>query len=254
MKTKQRWKEMGVLGATVLDEEGARVPVKTAEQAQTFFRRITTGYPLRSPIPHNGDHEWLVWLLRGHYAYSEMCPFGIDYFIVHRNSDLGHKGQALGFSVVANGARGYPRPFSIGQALLGVPKDDAERARIAFRHSIEDQISYWNKQNYRDGMLCPVFGVPLSAGNVHIDHDPPLVELIDAFCREHHTFPEKMDMAERLVAGHQQLWLVGSCLDTWREFHWRNMRLQYVSPEGHLELDKSRREKNQPTVFGAFSS
>lgn len=244
-KTLQRWRDMDVLGAEVYDAvQNKWFRVKTQKQGLKFFRTIASEHERHKPIPRDcADHEWLCWLLEGHYGYREMCPAGIDYFVVHRNSDIGYRGNALGFGVVSIGANGFVRPFSFRQALLGLPKDTEERVRIAFRHAIEDDVTEWGRRNFRSDMVCPVFGVPLEAGRFHIDHDPPFKDILGSFCRE--SGKRYADFESEVVdvfsGVKQELDLKEPLRSQWRHFHWYNACFQFVSVEGHLELDKRRR-------------
>lgn len=238
---------MGELGATVVNETNERVPVKTQAQGLAFFRGIAYAHTPLVPIPTaSADHAWLVWLIEGHYFYDQMCPIGVDHFIVHRNSDIGFQGDDRGFSVMASGAA-HPREFGYKQALKGVPKSANEKVRIAFRHAVEYQISHWRQQNFRDGLRCPVFNRPLHLGDVHVDHDPPFALMVENFCAQQRLTTEMIEAEDswnekRRVFSWQ---LPEPLLSAWRAYHWQNMRLQFVSVSGHLELDHRRREQER---------
>jgi hypothetical protein len=245
-KSKQRWKQMGAMGACYPNEAGQSVLVKTQKDGEAFFRAMSSFHTLRTPInTSSADHAWLLWLVQGHHAYAEMCPAGVDHFQVYQNSDIGYKGTARGFAVVATGSRGYPREFSFKRALLGEPKDDAEKIRIAFRKAIQDQVSFWKQTNFRSGLRCPVFGNELQFGATHADHDPPFKNLVLSFCRDHKVLPENISVEDAQVGKKQQWTLKEPWLSAWGEYHRLNARLQLVSIEGHLELDRQRREKER---------
>jgi hypothetical protein len=246
-KTLQRWRQLAALGAEVYDADDNKwLKVKTQPQALDFFRTIAFEHGLGAIPREDADHEWLAWLVEGHYAYKELCPVGIDYFVVHRNCDIGFKGDDLGFGVVSIGARGFARPFSVKQALLGVPKNEEEKRRLAFRNAIEDDVSEWSKWHWRPVMQCAVFGGVLEPARVHVDHDPPLQTLVEEFCRQQFKTPTQFDV-EDTQTGWQ---LQEPVRSQWRQFHWYNARLQFVSIEGHLELDRRRRLAERAGIIG----
>jgi len=237
---------MGELGAKTPPSIGEYVPVKTMAHALAFFKGIAYAHKPLTPIPKDSTgHAWLMWLIEGHYAYAEMCPKGVEYFHVHRNSDIGFYGDARGFSVVATGA-GHSCAFSYKQALKGVPKSASEKVRIAFRHAIEYQVSYWRQQNFREGLLCPVFNRPLRLGDAHADHDPPFANLVENFCTQQHLTAEMIQIEDSWNEKQHVSWQLSEpLLSAWRAYHWQNMRLQFVSVSGHLELDHRRREQKR---------
>jgi hypothetical protein len=222
---------MHALGAEVFDTElGVWSAVKTQEQARHFFRTIAFEHGLR-PIPREcADHEWLCWLIKGHYAYCELCPAGVDYFVVRRNSDIGHKGDALAFTVVSQGARGFERPFSVGQALLGVPKDESEKVRLAFRRATEEDNIEWSKWNRKPLLCCGVFNTPIDTGKEIVTQSARFSDLIDAFCRK---VGKSID--QFLLADND---LVEPDHTSWRSFYDKNAQRFFVSVEGLLELDR----------------
>ena len=243
-KSLQRWKRMGELGAEVYDETKNRfVRVRTQAQGEAFFRGIAHHFPLNTPIPTNDPcHRWLVWLVEGHHFYDEMCPLGVDYFIIQRNCDIGYLGKDLGFSVIPTGANGVPREFSYKQALQGVEKRHARQVYIAMRHAIEDQVSAWSAQHYREGLHCPVTGELLVSGNIRIDHaEPTFVHLVDHFVGGLDMDKENFPIEDVLVGSTHKLLPRRDYLEAWCAYHQRFARLQFVSKRGHLLLDNERR-------------
>lgn len=235
---------MGVLGAEVFDREKKKwFRVKTQDHAQEFFRVIATKSDLHKAIPNDGTyHAWLSWLLEGHYAYRDICPEGIECFVVHRNCDIGHTGTSRGFGVVSVGAHGFPRPFSVKQALLGVPKSADEKIRAAFRYAVHHQaevIAF----SFGKERVCPVMGTPLRLGTqkLYVNHKIPLDNLIDAFCREETKTVLHYEVEEAVVGDRREWHLKEPALDRWQKFHWKNAKLQIVSLEGLLELDRRQR-------------
>ena len=96
-------------------------------------------YEPRELVTQVNDHDWLMWLVKGHYHYDSLCPAGADHFVVHANRDIGHVGKDKGFSVVAKGSEG-PVPFAMLRALRGVPKDPADKLELAMRALVKHQL------------------------------------------------------------------------------------------------------------------
>ena len=86
-KNLQRWKQMEALGATFLDKNGVRLPVRMREDALMFFRNIAKSYEHGQWIPVGSyDHRALDWLFSGHPSRDEVCPTGVQAFCVLVNN------------------------------------------------------------------------------------------------------------------------------------------------------------------------
>ena len=241
-KSLQRWKQMEALGATFLDKNGVRSPVRMKEDALTFFRDIAKSFEPNAWIPvDSGEHAWLVWLLSGHPDRDNICPHGPVAFSVYLNSDIGHLGDGRGFAVLNRGATRLMR-FGFDRALLGIHGTPRGQVQSAFRHAIEDQVSAFRAARFREGVFrCPVFGTPLVSGGFHVDHDPPFVQLMDTFLAQTGLSLGDIQMTDRDVGGHQ-VWLpLEPVCGLWQRFHYEHARLQFVSIDGHVELTRRRK-------------
>lgn len=239
MKSKQRWKEMGSLGAVVLDEQTRQyVPVETADQAKAFFRGMAEFHtPLHPISPATPDHAWLVWLLQGHYNYLDLCPKGIDFFLVHRNSDIGYHGNERGFSVVSTGANNFAREFSYNQALKGVPKNPVEKTRIAFHNAVVMDEHEFMKWRALPGVTCPVTGAFINTAEMRVEYEVPLSRLMDDFCKHNCFAIEDVGVTDAGTS-----WLLLDPVRSQWQFYYRNIaKPVLVSIEGYLEIDRRRR-------------
>jgi len=181
-KTLRRWKEMGRLGAFYVESDGSRVDVKTEQQAKTFFRNMCEYHePSHIIDVDSADHAWLLWLIQGFYDYEELCPAGVDAFVVHQNDQIGYYGDARGFSVLATGCNGRSVPFSYGKALRGVPEKAEGRVILDLRRATRSRREAL-KAALTPGERCPENGDLLTAANLCVESNPPLFILAETFC------------------------------------------------------------------------
>jgi hypothetical protein len=172
---------MGKLGAFYFDG-GERVEVKTEQQGKSFFRNMCEYYePSHIIDVESADHAWLMWLIQGFYDYTELCPAGVDGFVVHQNNQIGYSGDARGFSVLATGCNGRAVPFSYGKALRGVPDSAEGRVILAFRQAVQSRRDL-HRSGVPPGARCPENGDLLTPANLCVEPDPPLFLLAEEFC------------------------------------------------------------------------
>jgi hypothetical protein len=236
------------MGATIPAANGELVPVKTEKQAHIFFRNLAKTHKPGAPVPtDSSSHAWLLWLVQGHYHYVQLCPDGVDHFVVYVNSDLGFAGNDRGFSVVARNSDGHPREFSFKEALRGTEKTHNSKVSTAFRSAVDAQIVSWKAANYRSGLVCPVLGMPMLVGAVHVDHCPPFTfaELVKGFLEEQGLKVEDLLVEDYFDPQRRvHYWRLSEpVLGAWQQYHLQNMRLQVLSVEGHRELERRRRDK-----------
>ena len=248
----RRWLEMGEAGATVEGE-----PVQTLAQAEQFFRAILDRHELRQEVTDAGAHRWLAWLVRGHPDHDELCPTPITRFVVHSNRDIGHLGDAKGFSVFVAGAA-RPEPFSFHRALTGAARGVEDKQVKALRAAVRDQEADIRK-TLAVVQCCPVLRIPIELGkNAQLVYLPPFKVLAYRFFRDCEIDTRKTEITERLIYDRDGFdpsfaWELkdDALRRKWLDYFGEHARVQLMSVAGRQHLEDEQRE--QDAVRGVFT-
>ena len=253
---------MGEAGAIVEGE-----PVQTLEAAESFFRAILDQHEVRQEVANTEAHKWLLWLVRGHPDFDELCPTPITRFVVHSNRDIGHLGDAKGFSVFVRGAA-RPEPFSFHRALTGAARGNEDKQVKALRRAVREPEAAIAKL-HAGVQRCPVLFIPIELRqNAQLVYSPTFKVLAYRFFRDCEIDTRKIELDERVderrVVALDGLLRVERVLksfawelksdalrESWLDYYSKHARLLVMSVAGRQLLEERQRE--QEAVRGVFT-
>lgn len=124
------------------------------------------------------DDAFLRDLIQGHPDAAEKVGIGIDHFEVRANAF--YKTGCLWLVRVD----GTETDFSYRKCVTGTHGTHRAQVLMAMRAAISDQVADFKRRMMTPGARCSLTGVTLDEETVHVDHDPPFVQLARDFFAE----------------------------------------------------------------------
>jgi hypothetical protein len=120
------------------------------------------------------DDAFLREIVKGHPQSDIKIGPGIDHFEIRRT---GRFKQNVLWLIRTDGTA---TDISFRRCING---DVSHRTKVlaAMRAAVADQIVAFRDRALTTNARCSITGVPLTRDNLHVDHDPPFIELARAF-------------------------------------------------------------------------
>lgn len=205
---------------------------KTTAAATTAVREFMASVELGLPL--SGDAaEFAVALLERHPNRDEKVGVGVESIIVRINHIHGSRNRGLWI----NRIDGSEVDFSWVECLK--PTTHRQKVINALRFAIQADMYRFKREAFsgRDLVECYLTGVMVRLGGADVHHDPPFLELAEAFTGG------RWDRIEVCVGGAEvqigdRLVDLNLC-DRWIAYHREKARLYITDRDAHRRLKNS---------------
>ena len=177
------------------------------------------------------DEAFLRELIVRHPNCTAKIGAGISYFEIRKSKNFGQNQFWL------QRVDGTATDFSFRRCVNG--KDPSHRATVlaAMRRLIVDQVLDFKSRALTPDARCSLTGAPLHNANVHVDHDPPFIEIARAFFEEVGGV-EKILLAPEANGEIGRLFLDQDMARRWSDFHRARATLFLTTAEANLHKSK----------------
>jgi hypothetical protein len=114
-------------------------------------------------------------LIKRHPDATKKIGVGIDHFEIRENAFYK---QNVFWLIRADGSE---TDFSYRRCVSGIEASHRAQVLATMRTAISDQIIDYKRPALTPDARCSLTGAPLDEATVHVDHDPPFVEIARAF-------------------------------------------------------------------------
>ena len=190
------------------------------------------------------DDAFLREIVKGHPIADVKIGPGIDHFEIRRG---GRFNQNVLFLVRIDGTA---TDISFRQCING---ESSHRTKVlaAMRAAIADQVIAFRDHALTTNARCSITGIPLTRENIHVDHDPPFIEIAKAFLAseggaENVTLTDDGDgQIGRTLADKRQMF-------AWQDYH--RERAVLFPTDAHANMRKGRKSFRSYARDGIDSS
>jgi Protein of unknown function (DUF3223) len=177
------------------------------------------------------DEAFLHDLIARHPNSTAKIGVGINRFEIRKSESFGQNQ----FWLIRED--GTATDFSYRRCVSG--KDPSHRATVlaAMRRLIVDQVLDFKSRALTPDARCSLTGAPLHNANVHVDHDPPFIEIARAFFEEVGGV-DAIQLAPEANGEIGRLFLDQDMARRWSDFHRARATLFLTTAEANLRKSK----------------
>jgi hypothetical protein len=201
------------------------------------------GAILRSGKVKPEDDAFLRELVKRHPQAATKIGVGIDHFDIRRG---GRFNQNVLWLVRRDGTE---TDISYRKCVNG---DASHRAKVlaAMRAEIADQIIGFRDRALTTDARCALSGVPLTTENLHVDHDPPFIEIAESFFGRISGGVEAIRLTSEMDGALGRTLADRAMALDWRRFHQAGATLFLTSATANMRKG-ARKCPTSPTLRGA---